>query len=97
KLTDAWRLPFRVLSLRAGRGRCELGAPIRCALGTIRAGGRATVTTTAVATVAGEQVDAGAVTSTSRDPVPAGGLGTANMRIVAGAVRAPAARRLSAP
>jgi uncharacterized repeat protein (TIGR01451 family) len=83
KLIDTSRLPLKVLSIHPRRGHCRAGPPIGCALGTLRAGAHTTITITALATVAGSQVNAVAATSSSWDPDPSTSLARAKTRILA--------------
>lgn len=82
-LTDTPRLPVRRLSIRPSQGRCAVGPPLTCSLGTLHAGAHVTVTITVVATVTGTQTNTAAVTSASRDPHPQTSVAAARTRIVA--------------
>jgi uncharacterized repeat protein (TIGR01451 family) len=80
-VTDTSALPQRVRSIHPGQGRCESAPPITCALGTLRAGGRTTITIVAVVTVTGEQTNTASVKSASWDPNPASSIASVRTTI----------------
>jgi uncharacterized repeat protein (TIGR01451 family) len=89
RVTDASRLPLRVLSIHPGQGSCQKGPPITCALGTLPAHGQTTVTIVAVATVAGAHTNTVALMSASWDPDPRISIANARTRILRARVRRP--------
>jgi uncharacterized repeat protein (TIGR01451 family) len=89
RVTDASRLPMKVLSIGPGQGSCQQGPPITCALGTLPAHGHTTVTVIALATVAGVQTNTVAVMSASSDPDPRISVANARIGIVRARVRRP--------
>jgi uncharacterized repeat protein (TIGR01451 family) len=89
RVTDASRLPLRVLSIHPAQGGCQKGPPITCALGTLPAHALTTVTIIAVATVVGAQTNSVAVMSASRNPEPRISVATARTRIVRARVHRP--------
>jgi uncharacterized repeat protein (TIGR01451 family) len=89
RVTDASRLPLKVLSIHPAQGSCQKGPPITCALGTLPAHGHTTVTIVAVATVAGAQTNTATVMSASWDPNPRISIANARTRIVRARVHRP--------
>ena len=81
QVTDASRRPLKVLSIHPEQGRCTTGAPIRCRLGTLGSQAHTTITITAIAQVAGVQVNAAVATSGSWDPAVRNNLALAKTRI----------------
>ena len=68
QVTDASRRPLKVLSIHPQQGSCTTGRPIRCHLGTLANHKHTTITITAIAQVAGVQVNAAVATSGAWDP-----------------------------
>ena len=81
QVTDASRRPLKVLSIHPEQGSCTTGAPIRCRLGTLGSQAHTTITITAIAQVAGVQVNAAVATSGSWDPAVRNNLALAKTRI----------------
>jgi uncharacterized repeat protein (TIGR01451 family) len=82
RVTDASRLPLRLLSVHTSRGSCNSTRPVRCRLGTLARHAHATIRIRAVATAAGAQANAATVTSGSWDPAPDTPIALARTRVV---------------
>jgi uncharacterized repeat protein (TIGR01451 family) len=78
---DASRQPLKVLSIHPEQGSCTSGRPIRCRLGTLGSHKHTTITITAIAQVAGVQVNTAVATSGSWDPAVSNNLARAKTRI----------------
>ena len=81
RVIDASRQPLKVLSIHPEQGSCTTGRPIRCRLGTLGSHKHTTITITAIAQVAGVQVNAAVATSGSWDPAVSNNLARAKTRI----------------
>ena len=81
QVLDASTRPLKVLSIHSEQGSCTTGRPIRCRLGTLGSHARTTITITAIAQVAGVQVNAAVATSGSWDPAVRNNLALAKTRI----------------
>jgi uncharacterized repeat protein (TIGR01451 family) len=68
RVTDTSRLPLEVDSIRSSQGTCHRGRLFHCVLGTVRPGGRVTITITVTARRAGHQINAAAVPTSSWQP-----------------------------
>jgi uncharacterized repeat protein (TIGR01451 family) len=82
QVTDASRQPLKVLSIHPEQGSCTTGRPIRCRLGTLGSHKHTTITITAIAQIAGVQVNAAVATSGSWDPAVRNNLALAKTRIM---------------
>ena len=81
QVTDASSHPLKVLSIHPKQGSCTTGRPIRCHLGTLSSHTHTTITITAIAQVAGVQVNAAVATSGSWDPAVKNNLALAKTTI----------------
>ena len=70
KIIDTSGLPTKIRSIRTTAGKCTTGSPLRCALGTIRAGARVTITVVSTTTKPGKLRNVVSVTSTGSDTNP---------------------------
>lgn len=70
KIIDTSGLPTKIRSIRTTAGKCTTGPPLRCALGTIRAGARVTITVVSTTTKPGKLRNVVSVTSTGSDTNP---------------------------
>ena len=82
QVTDASRRPLKVLSIHPKQGSCTTGRPIRCHLGTLASHAHTTITITAIAQVAGVQVNAAVATSGGWDPAVRNNLALAKTTII---------------
>ena len=71
-----------MLSIHPEQGSCTTGRPIRCHLGTLASHAHTTITITAIAQVAGVQVNAAVATSGSWDPAVRNNLALAKTTII---------------
>jgi uncharacterized repeat protein (TIGR01451 family) len=70
KIIDMSSLPTMIRSIQTTAGKCTTGPPLRCALGTIRAGARVTTKVVAATTKPGTLRNVVSVTSTGQDTNP---------------------------
>ena len=70
KIIDTSGLPTKIRSIRTTAGKCTIGSPLRCALGTIRAGARVTIKVVSTTTKPGKLRNIVSVTSTGRETNP---------------------------
>lgn len=73
-VTDTPQTPMSLVRARPSQGRCSRRFPLRCALGTVRAGRRATIVVVATPRAAGLAVNHAQVTTRTPNTAPAGGV-----------------------
>jgi uncharacterized repeat protein (TIGR01451 family) len=80
KLTDTLNHPASIVSVRTTAGSCTTQIPMTCALGTIAAGGKATITVVAEPKQSGcKQRNAASATGEGTDTDPASNLATVDV------------------
>jgi len=82
KITDTASLELQIVSVQPSSGRCTVGPPLTCSLGTIAPGGHVTIRVTARATRSGALVNVATMTSTSTDSNPRTNISRARTAIV---------------
>jgi uncharacterized repeat protein (TIGR01451 family) len=70
RIIDTSGPPAKIRSIRTTAGKCTTGRPLRCALGTIRAGARVTIKVVSTPTKPGRLRNVVSVSSTGRDTNP---------------------------
>jgi uncharacterized repeat protein (TIGR01451 family) len=81
RVTDTADRPVKIISAHPSQGSCTLGRPLRCTVGTMKAGAHVTITIVAVPTTIDTLKNTSTVTSAGHDGDPSNNVSSANVKV----------------